>query len=681
MGKNKDQKKKAAAVEAPKKMPVGLLLAVAALTFVSFIPALTNGFTHWDDNIYVTDNPLIASLSWGNLKAIFTTSHYGVYVPLTMVSYSLEYAVFGKNPAAFHTTNVVLHAVNAGLVFWLFFLLFGGNGPAAFVAAALFGVHPLRVESVAWIAERKDLLCGLFFLMSLISYRRYGESGNRRLLRRSLLLFLCSLLSKPMALTLPFVLLLMDYLASGRLTRKAWTEKIPFFALSLVFAVIALLANQPGDVPPGAVAGASLLAAGLHKAVLAVFSTAFYTVKTLLPFKLAAVYPYTDSTAGLSPALLYASPVILALLAAALVFALRRSRKIVFGLAFFFLTLVPILQLVSLPGNTIVADRYTYIPGLGLAFLAGVLLTSVFANKLKPARLALPVLFAGIILAFSASTFARCRVWRDDRSLWSDVLKKYPDVAVAHDKYGLVLAGDGDQEAAVEEYGRAIALDGAYAGAYNNRAVALRRLKRYDQAAADYAKVIELNPSFADAIYNYGNLYQEIGRNEKAVELYGLAIQRNPKSAPIYNNRGLSYIALNDLEKARADFSKALEIDPAFDLPRVNRGILLVQLGRYAEALEDLDAVVRRNASIPNVYLARGLAWAGQGNFDRALAELDAALRLKPDYEDALNQRIRVWLMKRDGASAAAEIARLGSLGYRIDPELVRAADSLNIRK
>jgi len=664
------------AVEAPKKIPAGLLLAVVGLTLVAFLPALTNGFTHWDDNVYVTDNPLVASLTWDHLKAIFTTSHYGVYVPLTMLSYSLEYALFGKNPAAFHATNVVLHVVNAGLVFGLFFWLFGGNGLAAFFAAALFSVHPLHVESVAWIAERKDLLCALFFFLSLLSFRRYGESGNRRFLRRSLVLFLCSLLSKPMALTLPFVLLLMDHLASGRITRKALREKIPFFALSLVFVVIAVLANQPGDTPPAA-AALGLPALVFQKAAVALFSLAFYLLKILLPFKLAAVYPYTEKIAGLPPVLLYAAPVVFAILAAAAVLALKRSKKVFFGLGFFVLTLVPILQLVSLPGNTIVADRYTYIPGLGIAFLAGLLLTGDFRAKLRPAKVLLPIALGAVILALSVSTFGRCRVWKDDRSLWTDVLEKYPDVAVAHDKLGLVRAADGDQEAAIEEYSRAIALDGSYAGAYNNRAVANGRLKRYDQALADYEKVIDLNPSYADAFYNLGNLYHEIGRDESAVEIYGRALEKTPKSAPIYNNRGLSYVALNELEKARADFSKAVEIDPAFALPRINRGLLLVQLGRFDESFEDLNAAVAMNPKIPNVYLARGLAFAGKGDYDKALSDFDAVLRLKPDDEEALNQRVRLFLMKKDAKAALEEIDRLQARGFRIDPALVQWAEKL----
>ncbi len=669
------KKKPPAAVEAPKKIPAGLLLAVVGLTLVAFLPALTNGFTHWDDDVYVTDNPLVASLTWDHLKAIFTTSHYGVYVPLTMLSYSLEYALFGKNPAAFHATNVVLHVVNAGLVFGLFFWLFGGNGLAAFFAAALFSVHPLRVESVAWIAERKDLLCALFFFLSLLSFRRYGESGNRRFLRRSLVLFLCSLLSKPMALTLPFVLLLMDHLASGRITHKALREKIPFFALSLVFVVIAVLANQPGDTPPAAAPG--LLALVFQKTAVALFSLAFYLLKILLPFKLAAVYPYTEKIAGLPPVLLYAAPVVFAVLAAAAVLALKRSKKVFFGLGFFVLTLVPILQLVSLPGNTIVADRYTYIPGLGITFLAGLLLAGDFRAKLRPAKVLLPIALGAVILALSVSTFGRCRVWKDDRSLWTDVLEKYPDVAVAHDKLGLVRAADGDQETAIEEYSRAIALDGSYAGAYNNRAVANGRLKRYDQALADYEKVIDLNPSYADAFYNLGNLYHEIGRDESAVEIYGRALEKTPKSAPIYNNRGLSYVALNELEKARADFSKAVEIDPAFALPRINRGLLLVQLGRFDESFEDLNAAVAMNPRIPNVYLARGLAFAGKGDYDKALSDFDAVLRLKPDDEEALNQRVRLFLMKKDAKAALEEIDRLQARGFRIDPALVQWAEKL----
>ena len=683
MGKKKakTRTKPTEAVRAPTKVPAGLLVAVAALALIAFLPALKNGFTHWDDNTYVTDNPLVASLSWGHIKTIFTTPHYGVYVPLAMVSYALERAAFGPGPAAPHAVNVALHAAVAALAFWLFFLLLGRNGPAAFAAAALFAVHPLRVESVAWISERKDLLCALFFVWALLAYARGGESGRRRLLVRTWFLFLAALLSKPMALSLPFVLLAMDGLATGRISRKAFREKIPFFALAVVFGFVALWANQPGDVPPGAAPAAGLIGALFQKAAIASFSIAFYVLKTLLPLKLSALYPYSGALSSLPPVLLLASPVILGLLAAAIVAGWRRSRRTAFGVMFFVMTLIPVLQLVALPGNTIVADRYAYIPGLGAAFLAGALLASESVRKNRTARIALAAAAAVLILAYSIATFARCRVWKDDRALWTDAAAKYPATAVAHDKLGLVYAGDGDAEAAVAEYGKAIALDGSYAGAYNNRAVALRRLKRYDEAAADYAQVIEINPSFADAHFNLGNLYRETGRNAEAVEAYGKALLKNPNSAPIYNNRALAYVALRDADKAQLDFAKALKIDPDYDAARFNRGILLVEIGRYRSALTDLDAAVKRNASIPNLYLARGLAYAGLGEYAAAMTELNEALRLKPDDPDALNQRIRVWLMMRDGASAAAEVARLRALGLAVDPALVRAADRLGDRK
>jgi tetratricopeptide (TPR) repeat protein len=639
--------------KAPKKFPVVWLLAILGLTLVSFFPALTNGFTQWDDNIYVTENPLIASLSLSNIVSIFSTSHNGVYVPLTMTSYALENAVFGKNPKVFHATNVILHLANAGLVAWLLFLFFKRETVPAVIAAALFSVHPLRVESVAWVAERKDLLCALFFFLSLLSYGRYAETANRRFLRRSLILFLCSLLSKPMALTLPFVLLLMDATIFGRAGRKAVVEKIPFFGLSLAFAVIAVLANDQSPLRTAAATG--VIAAGVRKTAVVLYSFGFYVLKILFPTKLAAVYPYTEKIDSLDPALLYLSPVIFALLTFVAVRAYKRSKPLFFGLVFFGLTLIPILQVISLPGNTIVADRYSYIPGFGAAAIAGLAVAAPSVKKKRGGRILLPAVFAGLIAVFAVSTFARCRVWKNDPTLWNDVLEKYPRVAVAHNKIGLLRAEAGNLEAAIEEYDRAIAIDDAYVGAYNNRAIANRMLRRYDPAVADYDKIISLTPSYTDAFYNLGNLYHEIGREKEAVEAYGRALQLAPKSAKVYNNRGMAYIALDDLDRAYADFSKALEIQPNFDLALVNRGLVLTQLKRFDEAIEDLNLAVRTNPKIPSAHFALGLAYEAKGDYPKALAEMDAAIGLKPDFEEAVRQRQRIALLIKNDAPSGAE--------------------------
>lgn len=663
------KKRRAAPPKTQPRSPVLPLLVILLVTFVAFSPSLTNGFTDWDDNIYVSQNPLVERLSWENLKTIFTTSHNGIYVPLSMVSYSIEFALFGKNPAANHATNLILHLLNCLLVFWFFCQISQKKVALAFIVGILFGIHPLHVESVAWISERKDVLYTFFFFLALGSYLRYGRDGNKRAYGLTLVFFLLSLLSKPMGITFPLILVLIDYFKTGGIQKKRLVEKAPFFLLSLVFAIGAIFASRP-QAASLAVGTAAASVPPVHKMILAAYAVGFYVIKIFFPVKLAALYPYRETLGSLNPLLLALSPVILAALAAAVGFSLRSTKKILFGIFFFLATLSPILQLISVPGNSIVADRYTYVAGLGIFYLAGVFLTWNLWDRVKPAKLIGAVAFVCLVVILSLATCRRCHVWKDDMALWKDVLQKYPNVPVAHNKIGLAYAGHGDFETAVTEYNEALALDSSYAGAYNNRAVAYRRLKKYDKALADYTKAIELNPRSADLYYNFGNLYHELGMYDRAIEQYTEALRVAPRSARIYNNRGLSFTAKGEIEGAIADYSKAIEILPTFDLAFMNRGIALSYLGQYGKALADLDKAIEWNPENAAAYFGRGLTYAKTKEYEKALADFDRAIAIKPDYEDALNKRIYVYLVRKDFEKAWREIERLQSLGVTIEPAL-----------
>ncbi|MFZ1947933.1 MAG: hypothetical protein WAW06_10350, partial [bacterium] len=402
------------------RIALACLLAVAV--FVAFAPSLRNGFVNSDDNVYITENAAIRHLSWQNLREIFGSSFTGVYVPLTVVSYALEYQVFGLNPAGYHVDNLLLHVANCLLVFWLVLLL--GSGPWVAVAvAAFFGLHPMRVESVAWATERKDVLFAFFYLLALIGYLRYSyhwrHSGQRSGKRGrtwywlSLVAFTLSVFSKPMAVTLPLALVLVDFLGRRKITRGTLAEKAPFLAIAVAFIAIEYaVGGSLKTAAPNAPAGI------LHKITTAGFVLVFYVSKMIAPVKLAVVYPYTDQVRGMLPAWFGLSPWIVAATAALVAWSLRRTRKVLFGSLFAALAVAPVLQLVLVPGDALVADRHTYMMAVGIAYLAAEGLAWAGRKRgLRRASVGLAVAAAAVLAAL---TWQRSGVWKNSLTLWTD---------------------------------------------------------------------------------------------------------------------------------------------------------------------------------------------------------------------------------------------------------------------
>ncbi len=438
---------------------------VLAVTSAAFRPSLKNGFVNWDDPQYVVENPGIRSLSAAAVGKIFSSFSVANYQPLTLLSYALDYRLSGDDPNGYHATNLGLHLFNGLLVFWLV-LLIGGRVWVACLTALLFGVHPLHVESVAWVSARKDVLYGFFFLAALVSYVHYLRRPQaRRYYYGSLVLFLFSLLSKATAVTLPLVLLLLDRYP-GRTDRKlALADKIPFFVLALVFGGLGFFAQHAA----GAVRRPELFNL-VDKLLIVPFALAFYLFKTVWPVGLSCLYPYFAFPGN---PIFFAS--LIALFVAGLggaVFAWGRSSRVVaFSSLFFLLTLLPVLQIVPL-GRIIVADRYAYLPLLGLFYGFSEGMAWLYARDLRQGgrvvRVFLIVLAAGCVVGLGAMTARRCTVWRDSGTLWRDALLRHPASSIACNNLGVFYAHSGRQEEAARMFRRALAIDPAYAGPRNN---------------------------------------------------------------------------------------------------------------------------------------------------------------------------------------------------------------------
>ncbi len=393
------------------KAYVPVCLAVL-LTAVVFLPSLGNGFTAWDDDSLLLSNPQVRSLSAGNVRNIFFSFHHGLYHPLVNLSWALEYHFAGLAPFVYHLDNLLLHLVNVVLVYALIALLGGGPWLAA-GAALFFGLHPLHVESVAWVAERKDLLYTAFFLSGLIAYLCVRRTGRRWLYGTALVFYLLALGAKVMAVSFPLVLLLLDYLEGRRFDRTVWREKLPFFGLAALFGALAVLARQaPGQLTNDPAWSLNNLFIGSHRLVFHYFPRLF------LPWLETPLYPGATFSqkvfAGL-PLLYYAAPLLAAAFFAGLFWWARRERGIVFGLGFFLAALLPALW--SIPVGPF-ADRFTYLASVGLFYSAGLVI-----RRFPPAFLAI---LLALVLAFAPLTWQRCAVWHDNYSLWGAAAEKYP---------------------------------------------------------------------------------------------------------------------------------------------------------------------------------------------------------------------------------------------------------------
>jgi len=544
--------------EARKRFKVLILICLLlVVTLSAFIPSLKNGFTNWDDDILLTGNKLIRNLSWQGLREVFTTPFYGLYHPLVLVSYALEYHFFKLNPLAYHTTNLTLHLINCLLVFWLISLI-GADAQIAFITAMLFAIHPIHVESVAWVSERKDVLYALFFLSSLIGYASYLKNHKIKYYCISLFAFFFSLLSKSMAVTLPFLLFLCDYLLKKRLDKRCLIEKAPFFILGLVFGIINIYAKcSTGAVTQEPWVSFNNFLAANHRLV-------FYLLRTIFPVNLFYLYQHHFNTAGLLPIIFWFSPIIVLILIMTVVFLSRYSRKITFGSMFFLVTILPTLPLMNVG---YAADRYTYIPLIGLFYLFGEGFAWLSKN-IKRIKLFLYLFLVIIMGLLFALTWQRCKVWKDSLSLWDDALKYNPAHPLLFVKRGIAYADKGLYDSAISDYNKALGINPNLVEAYYDRGITYSQKGEFDNAISDYTRAVSLNPNFSAAYINRGVAYAKKGEYDKSLSDYNRAIEINRDYPEAYYYRALSYFSKKEYDKAWQDLrmSRRLgyKIDPYF---------------------------------------------------------------------------------------------------------------------
>jgi tetratricopeptide (TPR) repeat protein len=573
-------------------------LVVVALTIVAFLPVLQNGFVSWDDDRNFVENPHFRGLGFDHLRWMWTTFHMGHYVPLSWMTLGFDYEVWGMNPAGYHLTSLVLHAANAILVYALSRRLLALSMPgsladsprwltvgAAF-AALVFAVHPLRVESVAWATERRDVVSGFFYFSSLLAYLRWRDSiPRRRTYSIALALFACALLSKATSMSLPAVLIILNVYPLRRIgwtsgwwsesAKHVYSEIAPFALLAAATAALSIIAlHPPSQLGPAA------------KLVVSAYSLVFYLWKTVVPVGLAPLY---EMPQHVDPAAVrFVASVAMVAVIAALAWALRRRYPgVVAAFVAFFIVTLPMLGVVQ-NGPQIAADRYTYHAAPALAILAG-------AGLLVLLRWAPPIaggIAAVIVLARAALTWEQSTVWRNSETLWSRVLDVDDESSIAHSAMANVLYRQNRVQEAIEHSQRAVAIAPKYPEALNGLGVGLARQGRAADAIEDYRRALAIKPAYDDAEANWGVALAQQGDAAGAIEHYQRALAINPDNSNAHVNWGNALVRLDRPDEAIVHYAAALRIRGDNADAHHNWGVALARQGKFAEAIEHFRAAL-----------------------------------------------------------------------------------------
>ncbi|HUE15132.1 MAG TPA: tetratricopeptide repeat protein [Planctomycetaceae bacterium] len=617
----------------------GLALLLAVATLLVYAQACQFGFALFDDSLYFTENAHVqAGLSVRNVAWSFTTFHDGNWVPLTWLSLMADNDLFSGHPGGFHFTNIVLHTLNTVLLFAFLTLATGRMGPSALVAG-LFALHPLHVESVVWIAERKDVLSTLFGLIALLAYVRYTRHRNSTNYCVVMAFFVCSLLAKQTLVTLPCVFLLLDYWPLNRFSltqppahspekleaareaapgtsstqrstaMRLLLEKVPFLLVSLGFSVVIVLAQ----VKKEAVQDFHMMPLTTRLANAAVVYVA-YLEKTFYPHNLAVYYPHPGNQ--LSSLAVFEAVVLLAAISACAVFWSRRHPYFFVGWAWYLGTLVPMIGIVQV-GAQQMADRYTYFPLIGVFF--GLVWTirsfvSPFASAGTLRARALNVVAVAGLVVLGAMTFSQLSYWRDDVTLFTHDLASTADCAFMRNKLGCALAAAGKPQEGIKQFELAIRLDPKAVDPQYNLGVAMTQLGQFDQAMAHYRAVLEISESHGGAHNNLALLQNERGQYTAAKTHLRRAVELSPDWAQASMNLGLVCFNSGDYAGAISNSQRALELEPR---------------------LFDCDRIIAR-------------ALEAQGRPDEAISRLQQALTISPENEGARMELARLLAAKRN---------------------------------
>ena len=588
-------------------------LFLAAFTFLLFSPSLKYNFVNWDDDVNIYENENVVRF---DVNGIFTDHVIGNYNPLTTLTFALEYKLVGEKPFLYHLNNLLLHVLCTLLVFLLMRKM-GLSLLVSFIVTLLFGIHPMRVESVVWITERKDVLFSVFFLLSLVFYTDYLEKKKSVYFVLSLGVFVLSLLSKIQAVALAPTLLLIDYWYSRKINRKLILEKSPFFLLALATGLAGIwFLRQQGSLDTGTTFTL------VQRLFIGSYSFVVYVIKSVVPWEMSALYPYPHKIS----AVFYLSIIPALAIIAVPVFKFKTNKTLTFGILVFLFNIAFLLQVVG-AGQGFLADRFTFIPYIGLFLILAKTVESV-AEKLPKKRSFIYTVLVVYLLLLTGLTFNRMKVWQNSETLWTDVIEKYPNTPLPYNNLGHYLRRQNQPERALENYNKAISLEPGKAQPYNNRGKIYFDRGEIDKALADYNKCIELEPSHVNALANRGAAFGMQKEWDAALKDLNEALELEPLHSNALSNRAFVWFQMQEYEKSIEDFSKYLTIEPN-DADVINTiGLCWFRLKNYEKSLEEFNRSIRLDASKGAYFLNRSLVLNAMGDKANALKDAERAIQL-----------------------------------------------------
>ncbi|MBF0331627.1 MAG: tetratricopeptide repeat protein, partial [Candidatus Omnitrophica bacterium] len=617
-----------------KKLSWRHYVILAALTVAAFFPVLRAEFLNWDDQTHLIRNEAVLTFDLGGM---FMHVVQDIYIPLTSLSFAVEKAVFGLNPFVFHLDNLLLHIAVACLLMGLFTRL-GAVPMAAFFGSALFALHPMHVESVAWVTERKDVLYAVFYVLALRQWWAYLEQRKPYDLGVTLLWACLSLLAKPMAVSLPLVMIFMEWWKAGSVRQVRWKMYVPVGVLTGVIGWMTYLhhtRNPIGD--PGV------------SALIWIWTLAFYAWKFCLPFIFHPLYALPSPVGLFEP--VYLAAVIFVGIVSVYIFRVARhhlDRWLLLAAGFFFLSIFFVLRFDS-HDTHVVADRFMYLPSAMVCLWLGIKAEALIARHGRWVQAVIVV----VMLLLAVRTFTYAGVWQDSVTLWSYVIRHYPQQEIA----------------------------------YNNRAVAYGDMGRYDLAIRDNTQVLTFPSNRALAFYNRAISFKDWAQEKikdkdpvAADKLFRLAkadldaaIGIDPYYAKTYNHRGMVRHLLRDEAGALEDLDKAIERDPNYGEAYNNRGNLRSAAGQLDLALNDYRRVVDLGSFVAEAYSNMGIIYARKGFVDLAMQNFDKAIAVNPQHGEAYFNRSVIRRQQGDMRSALTEALKARSLGIAVDEGYLRS--------
>jgi tetratricopeptide (TPR) repeat protein len=607
--------------------PWFLALVLAVVTFAAYQPTWHAGFI-WDDDDHLTANPAVAASN--GLRMIWSSLAVSRYYPLTLTSFWVQRRLWGLNPLPYHLVNVALHAANGVLVFVLLRRL---RIRAAWLAAMLWALHPVNVESVAWITELKNTQSGLFFFLAVWCFLSFDAGARRRWYVVALLCGLAALVSKPSTVMLPVVLPLCVWWERGRWRRADILRIAPFLILALGMSALTVI-EQQGHIQKLKTAEWNLGMA--DRLIMAGKVIWFYASKLLWPARLTFVYPRWKLDAGLFLSWL---PLAGLVVGGALLWAWRRrswARAGLFGCGFFVLSLAPVLGFfdVFYFRFSYVADHFQYLACIGLISLAAGTGTAI-CKRAGPWGRELGMVAAAIaVLMLGVSTWRQARIYQNLKTLWGDTLAKNPQCWLAHNNLGSVLLRERNFSDAIGHFDQALEIKPDYAEAHNNLGNAMAQTGKIEEAIAQYEEALRINPDYVEAHTNLGTTLAQTGQIEEALAHYEQALRINPGRAELHVNLGNTLAQVGRMPEAIAQYEEALRIDPDRAEVFANLGNALAQVDRVPEAIVQYEEALQINPKLAELHYNLGLALARSGRLREAVGHWQQALEIKPEYAE-----------------------------------------------